>query len=299
MFSVASFLITLRETIEAALIIGILLTYLNKVDQKKLRKDIWIGTIAAIFVSIGAALLFYFVLGGFEQYENIIEGFAMIIAAAILTWVIIWMLKTGKDMKGNLEEKIEVTISGEKRFGLIFLAFISVAREGIETVLFMVGVISVENNVAAIIWSSILGIIISVIIALIIFWGGKKINLKHFFNITSAILIIFAAGLFTHGIHELQELGWFGSENFFFQRVVWDTSAILNDSTNEIGRFLRALVGYQDKPTWLEIISYGIYVISIGIAILLVKLPRKKHIEEKSKMLQMEQEKTTQLINLK
>ena len=83
MFSVAGFIITMRESIEAALIIGILLTYLSKVGHKELRKDIWLGTIAAILTSIGAAMLFYFVLGGFEQYEEIIEGFAMIIAAII------------------------------------------------------------------------------------------------------------------------------------------------------------------------------------------------------------------------
>jgi high-affinity iron transporter len=290
MFSVAGFLITLRESLEAALIIGILLTYLNKIEQKKLKKDIWIGTIAAILVSIGGALLFYFVLGGFEQYENIIEGFAMIIAAAVLTWVIIWMMKTGKDIKGNLEEKINLTISREKRFGLIILAFISVAREGIETALFMVGVIAIEDNVTAIIWSSILGIVISVIIAVAIFWTGQKINLKHFFNITSGILIVFAAGLFAHGLHELQELGWFGSEDFFLQRIVWDTSAILNDKTTELGKFLRALIGYQDKPTWLEIISYSIYVTGVGIAILLIKLPRNNMLKGKPKAIHIQSE---------
>ncbi|NHJ87780.1 MAG: hypothetical protein FK734_20125 [Asgard group archaeon] len=283
MFSVASFLITLRESLEAALIIGILLTYLNKIGQKKNRKDIWIGAAVAILVSIGLALLFYFVLGGFDQYENIIEGLAMIIAAAMLTWVIIWMMKTGKDLKGNLEEKINTTISGEKRFGLIFLAFMAVAREGIETVLFMIGVIAVESNVSSIIWSGILGIAVSIVIAIAIFWSGSKINLKHFFNITSAILIIFAAGLFAHGLHELQEIGWFGSEDFFLQRIVWDTSTILNDSTTELGRFLRTLIGYQDKPTWIELISYIVYVIGVGIAILLIKLPRKTKLIDSEK----------------
>jgi len=280
MFSVAGFLITMRESIEAALIIGILLTYLSKVGQKKLRRDIWLGTIAAIIVSIGAAMLFYFVLGGFEQYEEIIEGFAMVIAALILTWVIIWMMKTGKNIKGELEDRIELTISREKRFGLVFLAFISVLREGIETVLFMVGVVTVETNVWAIIWSSIAGIAVSVVIGIALFWSGQKINLKHFFNITSVILIIFAAGLFAHGIHEFQEIGWFGSENFFFQKVVWDTSAILNDSTMEFGKFLRALVGYQDKPTWLELISYVVYLIGTSIAVILIRRPSRKEKEE-------------------
>jgi len=280
LFSVAGFLIIMRESIEAALIIGILLTYLTKVGHKELRKDIWLGTIAAILTSVGAAMLFYFVLGGFEQYEEIIEGFAMIIAAIILAWVIIWMLKTGKDMKGKLEDRIELTISKEKRFGLIFLAFISVLREGIETVLFMVGVVTVETNVWAIIWSSIAGIAVSVVIGIALFWSGQKINLKHFFNITSVILIIFAAGLFAHGLHEFQEIGWFGSEDFFLQRIVWDTSTILNDKTMELGKFLRALVGYQDKPTWLELISYVTYVVGASTAIILIRRPGRKEKQE-------------------
>ncbi|MHA1353814.1 MAG: FTR1 family iron permease, partial [Candidatus Heimdallarchaeota archaeon] len=230
--------------------------YLNKVGRKELRKDIWIGTIAALLTSIGIGLLFFFVIGEFEQYEEIIEGFAMIIAAIILTWVIIWMMKTSKNMKGELEDKIELTISKEQRFGLL--------REGIETVLFMVGVVTVESNVWAIIWSSIAGIAVSVVIAVLVFYSGRKISLKYFFNITSIILIIFAAGLFAHGLHELQEIGWFGSEDSFLQRIVWDTSAILNDKTTELGKFLRALFGYQDKPTWLELIAYTTYAVSVG-----------------------------------
>ncbi|MBK5114619.1 MAG: FTR1 family protein [Candidatus Heimdallarchaeota archaeon] len=279
----------MRESIEAALIIGILLTYLSKVGHKELRKDIWLGTIAAILTSVGAAMLFYFVLGGFEQYEKIIEGFAMIIAAIILTWVIIWMMKTGKDIKGKLEDRIEQTISKEKRFGLIFLAFISVFREGIETVLFMVGVVTVETNVWAIIGSSIAGIAVSVVIGIALFWSGQKINLKYFFNITSIILIIFAAGLFAHGLHEFQEIGWFGSEDFFLQRTVWDMSAFLNDKTTELGKFLRALVGYQDKPTWLELISYVTYIVGASIGIILIRRPGRKEKQE----LQVETEEIT------
>ncbi len=280
MFSLASFLITMRETIEAALIIGILLAYVKKVDHKELRRDIWIGTALAILTSIGSALIFYFVLGSFEQYEEIIEGIAMILAALILTWVIIWMMKTSKDIKGKLENKIEMTIKTEQRFGLVFLAFISVVREGIETVLFMAGVIATESNIFTIIWSSLAGIAVSIVIAVILFWSGQNISLKHFFTITSIFLIIFAGGMVTHGLHELQEVGWFGSESFFFQQTVWDTSHILSDSTSEIGKFLRVLIGYQDKPTWLELISYVIYMIGVVTGVLLITFSKGKTVLE-------------------
>jgi high-affinity iron transporter len=282
MFSVVSFLITLRETIEAALIVGILLVYVIKIEQKKLQKDIWIGTIAGVIVSIGAAFAFNYLLGGFEQYEEIIEGFSMILAAMLLTWMIVWMRRTGKELKGELESRIEHSIRNQQRLGIISLAFISVLREGIETVIFLAGIEASGETPMAILWSGLFGIAVAIIIALFIFLSGKRINMKLFFNITSIVLIIFAAGMLTHGIHELQEIGWFGSETHFFQRVVWDTSNVLNDKTSEIGLFLRALVGYQDKPTWLELITYvGYYLILTSILVLFKKIDKKK--ENKSK----------------
>jgi hypothetical protein len=129
MFSVVSFLITLRETIEAALIIGILLIYVIKIDKRKLSRDIWIGTIVGILVSIGAAFAFNYLLGGFDQYEKYIEGFSMVIVAILLTWMIIWMQQTSKNIKSKLESRINQSIKNEQRFGLMFLAFITVPQK--------------------------------------------------------------------------------------------------------------------------------------------------------------------------
>jgi high-affinity Fe2+/Pb2+ permease len=231
MFSVASFLITLRETIEVALIIGIILTYVIKVKQDRLKRDIWIGTVLGIVLSIGFGILFSFVLGSFEDYENIIEGFSMILAAILMTWMIIWMRETGRDYQKNLESKIEVTIKNEHRFGLIALAFISVLREGIETVIFLTGVESVDETPMDILWS---GLIV-------------------------------------------------------LQTIVWDTSSLLNDKTSELGKFLRTLFGYQDQPTWLEVISYFGYYFLLTILFLLVKILKKnKQNKDKTTMLKTE-----------
>ena len=282
MFSVVSFLITLRETIEAALIIGILLVYVIKIEQKKLRKDIWIGTAIGLIVSIGAAFAFNYLLGGFEQYEEIIEGFSMIFAAILLSWMIVWMRRTGRDIQDKLESRIEQSIKSQQRLGIISLAFISVLREGIETVIFLAGIEATGEAPIAILWSGLFGVVVAVIIALVIFLSGKRINMKLFFNITSIVLIIFAAGMLAHGVHELQELGWFGSENHFFQRVVWDTSGVLNDKTTELGLFLRALFGYQDKPTWLELIIYvGYYLVLTAVLVSFNRLNKRKKLKSK------------------
>ncbi len=282
MFSVVSFLITLRETIEAALIVGILLIYVIKIEKKKLRKDIWIGTAAGIIVSIGAAFAFNYLLGGFAQYEEIIEGFSMIFAAILLSWMIVWMRRTGRDMRDKLESRIDQSIRREQRLGIISLAFISVLREGIETVIFLAGIEATGETPLVILWSGLFGIVVAVIIAVMIFLSGKRINMKLFFNVTSIVLLIFAAGMLAHGVHELQELGWFGAENHFFQHVVWDISGVLNDKTSELGLFLRALFGYQDKPTWLELIVYvGYYLMLSTILVLFNKLDKRKKLKSK------------------
>ncbi|MHA1218824.1 MAG: FTR1 family iron permease [Candidatus Heimdallarchaeaceae archaeon] len=276
MFSLASFLITLREAIEAALIVGILLIYVTKIGERKLKKQVWIGTIAGIILSILAAVIFQFALGGFEGYEEIFEGFAMTIASLLLTWMIIWMLKTGKDIQKKLEEKVDITIKQQQKYGLLTLALISVLREGVETVLFLTGVGATEDSFWIVLWSGLLGVVVAVVVAVLIFYSGKKINLRLFFLITSIILIIIAAGMFAHGIHEFQEIGWFGSETHWLQKNVWDMSGVLNDKTNELGKFLRALFGYQDKPTWLEIIAYIGYYLILGSVILISSLFSKK-----------------------
>ena len=276
MFSTASFLITLRETIEAALVIGIILTYVIKLRHKKLQRDIWIGTALGIILSVAFGIIFSYILGSFEEYENIIEGFSMILAAILLTWMIIWMSETGKNYQEKLESKIDVSIKNEQRLGLISLAFISVLREGIETVIFLTGVEAVEEAPIDILWSGLIGILVALIIAVIIFVSSKRINLKLFFGITSIFLILFAAGMLSHGFHELQELGWFGAEDGFLQTIVWDTSPFLNDKTSEVGKFLRTLFGYQDQPTWLEIISYFGYYLSLFGLFFIVKLSKKK-----------------------
>lgn len=292
MFSVASFLITLRETIEAALIIGIILTYVIKVKQNRLKRDIWIGTALGIVLSIGLGFLFSFVLGSFEDYENIIEGFSMMFAAVLLTWMIIWMNETSKDYQKKLESRIDVSIKNEQRLGLISLAFISVLREGIETVIFLAGVDAVEEAPIDILWSGLIGILVALIITVILFMSSKRINLKLFFGVTSIFLVLFAAGMLSHGFHELQELGWFGGEDGFLQTIIWDTSSILNDKTSEVGKFLRTLFGYQDQPTWLETISYlGYYLSLIGL-FFLVKIFKKNQKKHKTNTITLESEIT-------
>jgi high-affinity iron transporter len=268
LISVSSFVITLRETIEAALIVGIVLAYLTKTNNKNLRKDVWIGVFVAIIASIIGAMAFLAIYGGFEgDTERLFEGIVMVLAAVVLTSMILWNFRHAKEIKAHLEEKIEDVISGNKRYAIFSLIFIAVFREGIETVLFLGGINATEPQ-SAILFSGTIGIIIAIIFATVLFQGSLNLNLKTFFNMTSIILILFAAGLLSHGLHEFQELNWFGlygTENApFWNIALLDMSSILNDKEG-IGSLLRALVGYQDKPTLLEIIGYISYIIVVGL----------------------------------
>ncbi|MHA1990357.1 MAG: FTR1 family iron permease [Candidatus Hodarchaeales archaeon] len=275
LISFSSFVITLRETIEAALIVGIVLAYLTKTNNKNLRKDVWIGVFVAILASVVGAMAFLAIYGGFEgNTERLFEGIVMVLAAVVLTSMILWNFRHAKEIKAHLEDKVQDVISGNKRFAIFSLIFIAVFREGIETVLFLGGINANEPQ-SAILFSGTLGIIIAIIFATVLFQGSLNLNLKTFFNVTSVILILFAAGLLSHGLHEFQELNWFGvygTENApFWNIALWDMSSILNDKEG-IGSLLRALVGYQDKPTLLEIIGYIGYIIVVGLIYFRIKI---------------------------
>ncbi|MHA2097376.1 MAG: FTR1 family iron permease [Candidatus Kariarchaeaceae archaeon] len=264
-FSVASFVITLRETMEAALIVGILLAYLSKTNNDKLKKDVWIGTALAIAASVVGAVIFHIVLGGFEgNTEKLFEGIVMTTAAVVLTWMIVWMFSNSHTLKFELEQKTDVVLSNESRYALVVLAFISVFREGIETVLFLSSV-GAKEGVVAETFGAVVGIFLATVLAVLFFRGTVDLNIKQFFKITSVILIFFAAGLFSHAIHEFQELGYFGTENNFWNKVRWDTQSILNDKDDGLGSLMRALFGYQDTPSILELVAYGFYWIMIGL----------------------------------
>jgi len=273
--SISAFLITLRETMEAALIVGILLAYLSKTDNTEYRRDIWLGTGMAVVASIIGAAIVQIVFGGFKgNAEKLYEGIVMITAALVLAWMIIWMFRNSVNVKRELEEQIATAIDQKQKYALVSLAFISVFREGIETVLFMSGIESTEP-LSAVLFSGTFGILIASALAVLVFRGSIELNMRSFFNITSIILIFFAAGLFAHGIHEFQELQWFGAYETsaapFWNVPLWNTSSWLSDGAG-LGQLFRTLFGYQDKPTLVEILAYVVYWIVMALTYFKINL---------------------------
>ena len=252
---------------EAALIIGIILAYLIKTKREKYNNIVYLGIVSAVIASIIGAFLFNMLAGGFTgRAEEIFEGAAMIFAAFLITFMIIWMLNQ-KHIVVDLHKKVDKEIGEQHKAGLFFLVFTSVFREGIETVIFLgaASFVSVENNVLG----ALLGIIAAIILGYAMFIWSKKINIKAFFNVTSVLLILFAAGLVAHGIHEFEEAGILnpGVEH------VWDINPAaplaeegIYPALHEngiVGSFLKGMFGYNGNPSLLEVLFYFGYFVVI------------------------------------
>jgi len=255
MFNV--FIITLREGVEIAVILAIILAYLKQLGQMKAAGKVWFGAGAAALVSILAAVGIFFVLGTtqVEGFQAILEGILKIVAVIMLTWMTIWMKRQGGNIGGALKQQIKAALSHGSVWTLALLAFVSVIREGIETVLFIVG--SAQGTSAlATVSGSLLGFGVAAILGYILYRGTNRLPLKAFFTAMSVLLIFMAAGLLSGGIHEFQELHMFpvGIEQ------VWSTKGLL-DQESTIGSLLKAIFGYVDSPNLVQVLAYWTYLV--------------------------------------
>ena len=257
---IAALLIAFREGLEAALIVGIVLSYLKKMGYRQ-RAAVWWGVVSAVIVSIvaGAALQ---VMGvAFEgRGEELFEGITMLLAAGVLTWMIFWMQRQGRSIRAELEADVRQAVTGGNRRALFALAFVAVVREGIETALFLTAAAFSATPTETLIGGG-LGLAAAVVVGWLLFAVSVRLDVRAFFRVTSVLLIMFAAGLAAHGVHELQEAGVLP----VIVEHVWDINHIL-DENSTVGSILKALLGYNGNPSLLEVITYGVYFIVIGVA---------------------------------
>ncbi len=266
-----SYLLSLREGIEAALIVGILLGAVRQIKRVDLVPVIWLGTVSAGVLSIlTAVLLTTFGLEMKDPGEAIFEGFTMLIAAALLTWMIFWMSRQARTLKSSLEADIHRASQFGQR-AIFSVAFIAVLREGIELALFLTASVFVSNSLQTMV-GAILGLGTAILLGWSIFASTLRLDLRRFFQVTGVMLVLFAAGLFAHGIHEFTEVGWIPS---IIDRV-WDFSAIISKESIP-GQLLAALFGYNPSPTLAEMIAYFSYFVAIGIGL---KLSGRKPAKE-------------------
>ena len=262
-----SYLLSLREGLEAALIIGIVLGALRKIRRTDLVPALWLGTFIAVGVSILAAvLLTLFGLNLEGNAEKIYEGFTMLIAAGILTWMIFWMSGQARHLKGELEDgvnKAAARYATGKR-AIFWLAFVAVVREGVELALFITAAFFVGNNenIGLNTIQTLAGVVLGLGTAILLGWSllatTARLDLRRFFQVTGFMLILFAAGLVAHGVHEFNEISWIPS----IVEHVWDVNAFI-DETSIMGELLKTLFGYNGNPSLTEMIGYFGYLIIV------------------------------------
>lgn len=249
-------LITLREGLEAALIVGIILAYLTRTANRRAVRSAWLGVAAAVVASLAAGGAIYVTAGEISgPAEPIFEGAATLLAAAVLTWMILWMRRQAVNIKASLQAQIDSALAGGSTFGVALLAFIAVVREGIETVLFLFAANGVAESRLLFAIGGLLGLGAAVAIGYVLYKGSARLNLKAFFNITGIVLVVFAAGLLAHAIGEFQEAGVVPTGI----SQVWDTSRVLSQEST-LGHFLEALFGYTSRPSLTQAVGYFVFL---------------------------------------
>jgi len=257
-----SYLLSLREGLEAALIIGILLGALRKLHRHDLNPVVWGGTLVAALISVFVALVLYSVGVSLEgPAEGAFEGITVFLAAGVLTWMIFWMQRQSRTIKSELELDVRHAISKTGVRALFMLAFLAVLREGVELALFLTA-----STFAVIAQQTFLGAVLGLGTAILLGWSlftsTVRLDLRRFFQVTGALLILFAAGLVAYGVHEFNELGWIPA----LVEHVWDVNFLL-DEQSTLGQMLKALFGYNGNPSLSEVLAYIGYFVAILVGL--------------------------------
>ncbi|MCX8023926.1 MAG: FTR1 family protein [Thermanaerothrix sp.] len=259
----AAYLLALREGLEAALIIGILLGALVKFQLLSLKRYVWIGLISAITMSL--LVVWGLSVVGMElegQAEAIFEGVMMILAAVLLTWMIFWLRRQSATIRQELEHEVRVETQRRGAWGLFLVAFTAVGREGLELSIFLSATRFAAGTLPT--WGgALLGLATAAFLGWVIFTTTYRLDLKRFFQVSNIALLLFAAGLVAHGIHEFNEIGWIPA----LVAPVWDLTRFLPENTL-IGQILTALFGYNADPSLTEVMAYLVYLLGIGILLL-------------------------------
>ena len=254
----AAALIALREGLEAALIVGIVLGYLRRIGYTEGRRSVWLGVFAAALASLSVAEVIQLIGMELEgRAEEIFEGATMFLAVGVLTWMIFWMRYQARLIKPSLEQNVQDAVVTGTKWGLIFVAFAAVFREGVEMALFLSAAAFASDGQGTLIGAG-LGLVAALLIGILIYASTAQLNIRLFFNITSVLLLLFAAGLLAHGIHEFQEAGLIPTVN----EQVWDTNNVL-DENSSLGRMLKAVFGYNGNPSLEEVVAYFGYWIAV------------------------------------
>ena len=251
----STFIIALREGLEAALIVGILVAYLVKSDRRAFLTPLWAGVILAVVVSLASGAFLTFTSTELSSRgEEFFAGTTSLLAVGLVTWMVFWMKRTARYLKGQLEGQMSAAILGGP-LALAGAAFFAVVREGLETSLFIYANFKTVSSTPSATVGLLLGLGVAIALGYLIYRSSIKINLGKFFTYTGTALIVVAAGVLSYGIHEFQELGWLPGPDFF----IWDITSVLpKDSL--LGGILAGTIGFDTTTSWLQFIVWATYL---------------------------------------
>ncbi len=253
------FVLALREGLEAALIVSVAMGVLHRAHLRSLRGSVWLGVVSAVVISLlvggglaaaGAALE--------GTAEQLFEGVTMLLAASVLTWMIFWLRAQGRGVQAGIEADVSRVAGTGQRWALFWLAFLAVLREGIELSLFLL-VVGFEAGALSTVVGGLAGLVVAAAAGWGLYTATLHLNLRRFFAVTGALLVLFAAGLVGHGTHELVEAGLLPA----LAAPIWDTGRLLSEAS-PLGSFLKALFGYNADPSLSETIAYLAYLAAVG-----------------------------------
>ena len=258
----ANYLIGLREGLEAALVVSILVAYLVKIERRDLLPRIWAGVAIAVLVSLGFGFaLFYGPRGLTFEAQEMIGGILSIVAVGFVTWMIFWMARAARTLSGELRGRIDDAAEGPW-WGLVLVAMLAVGREGLETALFLWSATEAVSRDTNSTWQPLvgaaLGIATAVVLAYLLYRGAISINLSTFFTWTGGFLILVAGGVLSYGVHDLQEAGVLpGLDN-----LAWDVSDTI-DPTTWYATLLKGIFNFSPATTVLEATVWVLYVVPV------------------------------------
>jgi high-affinity iron transporter len=262
---VAGLVTGLREGVEAALIVSIILAYLAKTGNRQHFAKIWAGTIGAIALSLFVGALLFVTVGELQEpYEQLFEAGAMLLAATVLTWMLFWMRRQARTVKGELQAAVDRVLSSGGGWGLALLAFTAVIREGVETALFLTGQVFAASTAEGaagrlgIITGALLGMATAAFIGWMVYIGARRINYATFFRLTGLVLVFIAAGLVADAVHELVEINVIS----FAVQPLFDLRGALPDESG-VGLFLHALFGYSAAPELIAAVVWLAYLVPV------------------------------------
>ena len=254
---IQTLLIMWRETLEAALIVGILLTYLGRSGQRAGVRWVWLGAGAAVAAAMACAAASHGAIAMLDpDTQEVLQAAILFLAVGVLSWMIVWMNRHARAIRGNLHEKADRALAGGRLVGLATIAFVAVFREGVETVLFLWGVVLERggHGVMPLLAAGVGGALLAVATAWLFFRGFSFLSLPTFFRVTGVLLVFVAAGLLASAVNKLIALDYLPP----IVPQVWNTSWLVRDGS-AVGAILGALMGYRSRPSLLEVLVFVAY----------------------------------------